>query len=74
VNFLATLFVNPVELPGEMFWAVIPVSIVVAIVYKTIRTQSVRRLPREIVVLSLLIFAGEAALMAVGWAVVNWLR
>ena len=74
MNLLAGLFVHPIEIPGETLWMVVPVSLAVAIVYKTIRTQSLKRLPREIVILGLCIFAGEAALMLAGWAIVSWLR
>ena len=71
MNVLA-LLTYPIQLRGQAFWAVIPVSIAVAIVYKTIRTQSLRRLPMEILFLSLYMMLGVGALMLVGWAFISW--
>lgn len=71
MNLLA-LLTYPIQLRGQALWAVIPVSIAVAIVYKTIRTQSLRRLPMEILFLSLYMMLGVVALMLVGWAFISW--
>ena len=71
MNVLA-LLTYPIQLRGQALWAVIPVSIAVAIVYKTIRTQSLRRLPMEILFLSLYMMLGVVALMLVGWAFISW--
>jgi hypothetical protein len=67
VNVLAAVFTNPMVLNSQTFWLIIPVSVAVAIVYKTVRTTNLRRLPLEIVRLSLYILVSEAALMIAGW-------
>ena len=69
---LATLFIHPIQLPGQMFWAVIPVCVAVAIVYRTIRIHSLQGLPVAIIKLSLQIILSVAALMLAGWAFINW--
>jgi len=50
---LATLFQHPILLPANqtLVWLILPLCASVAIVYKTIRTQSLRRLPVEIALL-----------------------
>lgn len=69
---LATLFVDPMEISSRSLWMVIPVCIGVAVVYKTIRTRSLRRLPLEVALLSLYILAGIAALMTALWALLRF--
>ena len=65
---LATLFVNPIPIdPATAIFWVIPLCIAVAAVYRTIRTDNLRRLPREIVTLSVCLIGGLAALMAILW-------
>jgi len=73
VNLLSTLFVHPIALRYEILWMVIPFSLAVAVVYKTVRTQSLKRLPMEIVLLGLYIIAGVIAIMLAGWAIVRWI-
>ena len=70
---LATLFTHPIELASQLLWMIIPVSIAVAIVYKTLRVTSLRHLPMAIVKLSLLILAGETAVLLAGWVIVRWI-
>lgn len=69
---LAALFTHPMQINGQTFWLLIPVSIAVAIVYKTIRTESLRTLPLEIAKLIVYILAGETALLLAGWAFLSW--
>jgi hypothetical protein len=65
---LATIFVNPIPIdPTDAIFWVIPLCIAVAAVYRTIRTDNLRRLPREIVTLSVCLIGGLAALMAILW-------
>ena len=46
---LATIFTNPVVLPfNAHLWFLLPLCVAVSVVYKTIRTNDLRRLPREI--------------------------
>ncbi|NLF30651.1 MAG: hypothetical protein GX591_07165 [Planctomycetes bacterium] len=70
---LLALFTEPMMMPSGTWWGVIPASIVVAIVYKTVRSENVRRLPLEILRAAAYILAGEAALLVVGWFVLDYL-
>jgi hypothetical protein len=46
---VAALFHNPMTLSTDsLLWLMLPLSISVAIVYKTLRTNNLRRLPLEI--------------------------
>ena len=65
---MATLFKHPMVFSSKTLWMVVPLCIAVAIVYKTIRTERLKRLPLEIVALCALILAGIGALMIAGWA------
>lgn len=67
----AALFVNPMVLPfHSLLWLLMPLCVSVAVVYKAIRTEDLRRLPREILVLlaymlvGLLVLAGALWLLA----------
>ena len=72
MNLLASLFTHPLNLDDGTLWMAIPLSIAVAVVYKTIRTQSLKRLPMEALGASLYILVGMAGLMLVGWAFIAW--
>jgi hypothetical protein len=59
------LFYHPMTLPvGLVLWLVIPLSIGVVVIYKTVRTDTLRRLPIQIAVLVAYVLAGLAALGA----------
>ena len=71
---LATLFVNPMSIdPATSIFWMIPLCIAVAAVYRTIRTDTVRKLPREIITLSVFLIGGLAALMALLWTAQTYL-
>ncbi len=72
---IATLFRNPMLVSTDaLLWLLIPLCASVAIIYKTIRTENIRRLPLEILVLFVFMIAGLVALGAGLWAVqVLWL-
>ncbi len=72
MNLLAQLFTTPMVMGSQTFWLLIPVSMAVAIVYKTIRTESIRSLPLEAAKLAVYIIAGEACLLLAGWAFLSW--
>ena len=60
---IATLFVNPMLISTDnILWLLIPLCIAVAIVYKTVRTESLRRLPLEILILIVLMVLGLVSL------------
>jgi hypothetical protein len=71
MSLLGTLFTHPMDVSGNALWVVIPLSLAVAAVYKTIRADSIRHLPREIVLLTLYILAGVVALMLAGWTIIS---
>lgn len=59
------LFYHPMVLPvSVVLWLVIPLSIGVAVVYKTVRTENLRRLPLQVAVLVGYVLAGLAVLGA----------
>jgi hypothetical protein len=58
-----TPFYNPLPLEaGAVIWLLAPLFAGVAIVYKTVRTERLRKLPGEILVLLLYMAAGLLAL------------
>jgi len=59
---IAWLFVQPIQLGRDHLWLVVPLCILVAAVYKTIRVKHLRDLPIQIVGLCLYIFVGLAVL------------
>ncbi len=65
------LFYNPAPLDsnGWTLWLLLPLCMSVAIVYKTIRVEDVRRLPVAIVLLMGYILAGLVALSAALWVI-----
>ncbi len=69
---LATLFTHPMQLSNRSFWLLMPIIVGVSVAYKTIRCSSLRRLPREMVTLTLYVLAGVGVLMAAGWGFVKW--
>jgi len=59
---IASLFVHPIELGRDHLWLVVPMCVLVAVVYKTIRAKHLRDLPIQIVGLCLYILVGLAML------------
>ncbi len=67
MSILATVFTHPMIIGSQTFWLIIPVSVAVAIVYRTVRTENIKRLPLDIPKLALYILVSEATLLAAGW-------
>ena len=68
----ATLFYNPVSLPSDaLLWLLPPLCLAVAIIYKTIRTQNLRRLWLDTALLFLYMMGGLVALMVAGYMLVR---
>ena len=66
----AALFLNPIAIPFKsQLWLLLPLCVAVAIIYKTIRTDNVRRLHIEILLLVAHIIAGLVILGVGLWAV-----
>jgi hypothetical protein len=67
---IAELFVNPLILPfSTTLWLLLPLCASVAIVYKAIRVDSLRRLPLQAGVLIVYMLGGLFALGASLWAI-----
>jgi hypothetical protein len=67
---IATLFVNPITLSNQaVLWLILPLCLSVAIIYKTIRTRNLRRLPLEIASLMAYMVGGLVLLGAVLWGI-----
>jgi len=67
---IAELFVNPLILPFNMTLLLLPpLCALVAIVYKTIRVEDLRDLPKQTIVLIAYMLAGLVALAAGLWAI-----
>jgi len=58
----------PLSFYGQ-FWLLFPLAAAVAIVYKTVRTRNLRRLPVEILATYAMMLLGLGALGAVLWIV-----
>lgn len=64
------LFVNPMTVPQTcVLWWILPLCLSVAVVYKTVRTTDLRKLPREVAGLMLYMVGGLILLGAVLWLV-----
>jgi hypothetical protein len=63
-----TLFYNPILVPQPVvLWLILPMCLSVAIVYKTVRTGDLRKLPREVISLMVYMTGGLVLLGAVLW-------
>jgi hypothetical protein len=64
----STLFHNPMQISWlDQLWFLLPLCVAVAIVYKTIRSNNLRRLPLEILALVGYMLAGLTALGGGMW-------
>ena len=67
---IAELFVNPLILPfNSTLWLLLPLCASVAIVYKAIRVDSLRRLPLQAGILIVYMLGGLFTLGAGLWAI-----
>jgi hypothetical protein len=67
-----TLFYHPLTVPTDLhLWLLLPLCAAVAIVYKAVRTQHVRRLALDSAVLLAYMVVGLLALGVALWAVVR---
>ncbi len=67
---MIALFYRPMELhSGLLLWLLLPLLVGVAVVYKTVRTQEIRRLPLETLALVAYMLGGLTALGAALWLV-----
>lgn len=69
-----TLFVNPIVIPQTWeLWLLLPLCLSVAVVYKTVRTTDLRKLPREVAGLMVYMVGGLVLLGTVLWLVMKFL-
>jgi hypothetical protein len=64
------IFYNPMTLPCDsLLWLMLPLVVSVSVVYKTVRTRNLRRLPWEILGLIGYVAGGAVALGIGLWAI-----
>ncbi len=61
---MSDFFTKPLEMGRDHIWLVLPLCAVVAVVYKTVRVEFLRDLPKQILGLWLSMVAGLAVLAA----------
>ncbi len=66
------IFKHPVQLGIDHIWLVIPLCMVLAVVYKTIRVRHLRQLPLQILGLWAYIFVGLTVLAAALWLLLEY--
>ena len=66
------LFVNPVQMGVSHIWLVLPLCMVLAVVYKTVRVKHLRQLPLQILGLWAYIFVGLTSLAVAFWLLVEY--
>ncbi|MCK5113425.1 MAG: hypothetical protein KAR11_01530 [Phycisphaerae bacterium] len=65
---IANLFYNPMQIPwSSVIWYVLPLCLSVTIVYKTVRTRNLRKLPLQSAILLLYLLGCLGALGAGLW-------
>ena len=65
-----TLFQNPMLIPEWLvLWLILPLCLAVAVVYKTVRINDIRKLPRQIAALMAYMVGGLVLLGAALWLV-----
>jgi len=72
---LASIFHQPMQLSGDcMLWLLAPICASIAVVYKTLRTTNLRRLPLQIAALMAYMLIGLTVLGAGLWAIHEYWR
>ena len=70
-NLLATLFVNPIDIPSWLcLWLIVPLVLATAVIYKTVRTTDISKLPKQIGRLAGVILAGVLLIAVCVWLIV----
>lgn len=64
-------FLRPLPLENYWFWLLIPLTVLIALVYKTIKLEDLHALPRQVALLSLQVLLFMATAGALLWAVVE---
>lgn len=66
------IFKHPIQMGVNHIWLVLPLCMVLAVVYKTIRVKYLRQLPLQILGLWAYIFVGLTALAVSFWLLVEY--
>jgi len=67
---IATIFQNPMTISSTTaMWMLLPICTAVAVIYKTIRAEHLRDIPREVIVLMIYMLVGLTVLGGSLWAV-----
>lgn len=72
---IAALFTHPMHLTFDgQLWLLLPLCAAVGVIYKTIRIDDLRRLPREIIALMVYMVVGLVALCLGLWVIQEYWR
>ena len=66
------IFKHPIQMGVSHIWLVLPLCMVLAVVYKTVRVKHIRQLPMQILSLWAYIFVGLVSLAVVFWLLVEY--
>ncbi len=66
------IFKHPIQMGADHIWLVLPLCMVLAVVYKTIRVKYIRQLPLQILSLWAYIFVGLVSLAVAFWLLVEY--
>jgi hypothetical protein len=66
-----TPFIDPMPIHDWWFWLLVPLCLLFSIVYKAVKCESVRQVPREALSITLVILVGMAAAAVVLTVVVK---
>ena len=66
------IFKPPIQMGADHIWLVLPLCMVLAVVYKTIRVKYIRQLPLQILSLWAYIFVGLVSLAVAFWLLVEY--
>lgn len=64
-------FLKPLPLESYWLWLLIPLTVLIAVVYKTIKLEDLRDLPRQAAVLSVQVLLFMAVTAALLWTLVE---
>lgn len=67
---IAAVFQNPMMISSlTAMWLLLPICTAVAVIYKTVRVEHLRNIPREVIVLMIYMVVGLTVLGGALWAV-----
>ncbi|MCK4624129.1 MAG: hypothetical protein KAV00_02375 [Phycisphaerae bacterium] len=66
------IFKHPIQMGADHIWLVLPLCMVLAVVYKTVRVKHIKQLPLQILSLWAYIFVGLVSLAVAFWLLVEY--